>query len=344
MSKIKELKNDTGNIFNLIDALELFSVDKKSKYTDLLLRLMKNTNNINDHVKEMKEDISNRFDFITANELDKFNSIQTIILHRFLDSFFNTDDLKSFRRFTELNERGIIAQNDLSKYKSFDELMNQLSLADMKIESKGLENEIIKLIDDEEWLVLRPLTYLSSRKYGSNTKWCTTSEGNPEYFIKYSTRGVLIYCINKMTGYKVASFYSLDKNDPEFSFWNQKDSRIDSLDAEIPDSIRLLIQEVSKDKAAKTNRFLMSDETRIKEDRLLSTNTYRSSSLSDLIAEPEPPTLRPTRRARIANAINREREEVEMEMEEQTLCEEPTESESPSIIERMAWKIPQNDE
>ena len=65
---------------------------------------------------------------------------------------------------------------------------------------------------------------------------------------------MLIYCINKVTGYKVASFYSLDKNDPEFSFWNQKDSRIDSLDTELTDEIRLLIQSVSKDKKAKTNR------------------------------------------------------------------------------------------
>ena len=105
--------------------------------------------------------------------------------------------------------------------------MNQLSLAELKFNAKQMESQIIKLMDTDEWLVLRPLTYLASKKYGSNTKWCTTSEGNPDYFIKYSSKGVLIYCLNKKTGYKVASFYSLDKNDPEFSFWNQKDDRID---------------------------------------------------------------------------------------------------------------------
>ena len=77
----------------------------------------------------------------------------------------------------------------------------------------------------------------------------------------------MIYCINKITGYKVASFYSLQKDDPEFSFWNQKDSRIDSLDTELTDDIRRLIQEVSKDKGAKTNRFLLSDELRVKEEQ-----------------------------------------------------------------------------
>ncbi len=41
MSKIKELKTDTQNVLNLIDVLELFSPEKKSKYTDTLLRLMR---------------------------------------------------------------------------------------------------------------------------------------------------------------------------------------------------------------------------------------------------------------------------------------------------------------
>ena len=41
MSKIKELKTTQSNVVNLIDIIELFSPDKKSKYTDLLLRLMK---------------------------------------------------------------------------------------------------------------------------------------------------------------------------------------------------------------------------------------------------------------------------------------------------------------
>jgi len=146
--------------------------------------------------------------------------------------------------------------------------MNQLSLAELKFNAKQMESQIIKLMDTDEWLVLRPLTYLASKKYGSNTKWCTTSEGNPDYFIKYSSKGVLIYCLNKKTGYKVASFYSLDKNDPEFSFWNQKDSRIDSLDAEIPDEVRLLIQKESKNEKAKTNRFLLSDDERKIEDSM----------------------------------------------------------------------------
>jgi hypothetical protein len=266
MSKIKELKTNPEHILNIVNVLELFSPDKKSKYTDTLLRLMKNTKALRDQCSDVKKEIVNTFPFITMEELDNFSEIQIMVMWRFIDAFFYHSDLNDWRKFCDYNERGLISQNDLTKYKTFEEISSQLSLADIKVQSKELENEVVKILDTDEWLLVRPLTYYSSKKYGSNTKWCTTSEGNPEYFIKYSSRGVLIYCINKITGYKVASFYSLDKQEPEFSFWNQKDTRVDSLDTELTDDIRKLIQDVSKDKDAKTNRFLLSDELRTKED------------------------------------------------------------------------------
>jgi len=266
MSKIKELKTNPEHILNIVNVLELFSPDKKTKYTDTLLRLMKNTKTLRDQCSDVKKEMIHTFPFITMEELDNFSEIQIMVMWRFIDAFFYHSDLNDWRKFCDYNERGLISQNDLTKYKTFEEISNQLSLADIKVQSKELENEVVKILDTDEWLLVRPLTYYSSKKYGSNTKWCTTSEGNPEYFIKYSSRGVLIYCINKITGYKVASFYSLDKQEPEFSFWNQKDTRVDSLDTELTDDIRKLIQDVSKDKDARTNRFLLSDELRTKED------------------------------------------------------------------------------
>jgi len=324
MSKIKELKTDTQNVLNLIDVLELFSPEKKSKYTDTLLRLMRNTSSLDEHILEIKTSLINKFDFIRLEDLNNFSDIQILLMFRFLDSFFNFEDLISFRKFCEYNERGLISQNDLSKYKSFDDVLNQLSMAEMKVTTKQMETQIVKLMDTDEWLIVRPLTYLASKKYGSNTKWCTTSEGNPEYFIKYSSKGVLIYCINKVTGYKVASFYSLDKNDPEFSFWNQKDSRIDSLDTELTDEIRLLIQSVSKDKKAKTNRFLLSDEQRVIEDKLMKSNSdlFKEPSLireelrePDAMEEPSPIMEEPVQEERqdrlnpFSQAIERRNEE-----------------------------------
>jgi hypothetical protein len=278
MSKIRDLKTNPDNCFNIVEAIELFTPKDKSKYVDMLLRVMNGTPNLKEHGEEIISHMIKTFDFIDKDDLKKFNPIQLLLMYKFTETYFNVEDLQNFKKFCDYNERGLISQNDLSTYKSFDDVLNQLSMAELKASTKQMENQIVKLMDTDEWLIIRPLTYLASKKYGANTKWCTTSEGNPEYFIKYSTRGVLIYCINKITGYKVASFYSLDKKDPEFSFWNQKDTRVDSLDTELTDEIRLLIQSVSKDPKAKTNRFLLSDEERTAEDKLLK----NKSSLFDM--------------------------------------------------------------
>jgi hypothetical protein len=314
MSKIRELKSNTNNTLNFIDVLELFSPDKKSKYTETLLRLMNRTKNYNDHVDDMKRDIVSKFDFIKMEDLDKFGPLQTMLMYNFVNSFFNEEDLKNFRRFAEYNERGLITQSDLTKYKSLEDIIQQLNIAELKVEYKGLENEIVKVFEDDEWLLVRPLTYLASKKYGSNTKWCTTQSDNSEYFLKYTKKGVLIYCINKVTGYKVASFYSLEKNDPEFSFWNQKDVKIYILDSELTDELRKIIQTVSKASDAKTNRFLLSDDQRIKEENFLrkgmkSINLYNSSE-----SQPQPEVER-TRRGRIGEAIRRENMEQQPEEE-----------------------------
>jgi hypothetical protein len=317
MSKIRELKSNTNNVLNFIDVLELFSPDKKSKYTETLLRLMNRTKNYNDHVDDMKRDILSKFDFIKMEDLDKFGPLQTMLMYNFVNAFFNEEDLKNFRRFAEYNERGLITQNDLTKYKSLEDIIQQLNIAELKVESKGLENEIVKVFEDDEWLLVRPLTYLASKKYGSNTKWCTTQSDNPEYFLKYTKKGVLIYCINKVTGYKVASFYSLEKNDPEFSFWNQKDAKIDSLDSELTDELRKIIQTVSKGSDAKTNRFLLSDDQRIKEENFLKKGTKNSSLYFNSIEQPSQPEpeLGRTRRGRIEDAIRRENMEQQFEVE-----------------------------
>jgi len=354
MSKIRELKSNTNNTLNFIDVLELFSPDKKSKYTETLLRLMNRTKNYNDHVDDMKRDILSKFDFIKMEDLDKFGPLQTMLMYNFVNAFFNEEDLKNFRRFAEYNERGLITQNDLTKYKSLEDVIQQLNIAEIKVDSKGLENEIVKVFEDDEWLLVRPLTYLASKKYGSNTKWCTTQSDNPEYFLKYTKKGVLIYCINKVTGYKVASFYSLEKNDPEFSFWNQKDAKIDSLDSELTDELRKIIQTVSKGSDAKTNRFLLSDDQRIKEENFLKKGMKNSGLYFNSIEQPSQPEpeVERTRRGRIGEAIRRENMEQERQEEREYEDRENQENnvmeERPSdmmdvtervesVIDRMTW-------
>lgn len=269
MSKIRDLKTDPNNCFNVVEAIELFTPKGKSKYVDMLLRIMNGTPNLKEHGNEIISHLADTFDFIDKEDLKKFNPIQLLLMYKFTETYFNTEDLHNFKKFCDYNERNLVEQNDLSTYKSFEDIITQVNIAEIKVEMKELENEVVRVHEDDEWLLVRPLTFLASKKYGANTKWCTTSESNPEYFLKYSERGVLIYCMNKKTGYKVASFYSLKSSDPEFSFWNQKDTKIESMDSELNDSMLRIIRDVSKNPDAVSNRRLLSTEQLERENKNL---------------------------------------------------------------------------
>lgn len=348
MSRIKELKTSAANNFNIIDVIEVFTPSAKTKYVDMLLRIMNNTPNLKEHGDEIIEYIAREYDFVKKEDLKKFNPIQLLLVYKFVETYFNSEDLQNYHKFCEYNERNLIDQNDLSTYKSFEDIMSQVSIANIKVEMKELENEVVRVHEDDEWLLVRPMTFLASKKYGANTKWCTTSEQNPEYFLKYGERGVLIYCMNKKTGYKVASFYSLKKSDPEFSFWNQKDEKIESMDSELSDSMLRIIRDISKDQKATSNRRLLNQTQLERENKNLE-KYMKKAKIQEIVREygaisvvENAPALGNRLSSRIERALRRD-EEIAIpsleddawrfnngEMDVSDECESPTESESPS--------------
>jgi hypothetical protein len=111
--------------------------------------------------------------------------------------------------------------------------MSAVSLSEIKLLEKELENEVIKEFEDEKWLLVRPLSFQSSLRYGSSTKWCTTFKREKDYFFKYFYRGTLVYFINKETGYKVALHGECSHKLVDISFWNQQDNRCDFFEVDI---------------------------------------------------------------------------------------------------------------
>jgi hypothetical protein len=101
-------------------------------------------------------------------------------------------------------------------------------------------------------------------KYGANTKWCTTTQSG-QYYARYSARGILIYNINKKTGYKVACFKNLDSTfDNEFSWWDVTDKKIEALDSEAPSAVLEAIRNEIKTTTV-SNQMLM---TKAESDKL----------------------------------------------------------------------------
>jgi len=264
MSRIEQLKKQNPSYtIEIIDIIN--NLFDKVKYTELSVNLIKTkrqgySRSSEDIINEMVVEYGQDREILTSKSYEELTNI-----FRVLGDYFGYHDFNTIKKFIELNERNLIKENDLSKFKSFEDLELQVSLAELKLIDKDLEKQVIKLYETDEWLVLKPMSFLASRKYGSNTKWCTTQENNPDYYLRYSRRGILIYCMNKVTGEKVAAFKNIDTSyDRETSFWNMIDNRIDSIESGLPVEVMDVIKSEFT-KTTKPNWDLLSDDDRNKQ-------------------------------------------------------------------------------
>lgn len=251
MSKLDTLKEQNPDLdLSLIDALGLVY---KTKYVEMYLNIYKTkkSKKYDDDEDDDEEDSMTSFqiemrdmgfDIEHVTGLSKkLNRTQQSFVSNLI-SEMNYRDIKSFNKFVELNERGLVDNKDVTSYKTMEDVMSQISIAELKLIDKELEKLILKLHEDEEWLIIKPLTYESSKKYGAGTKWCTAADNEDYQFYNYTNRGILIYTINKKTGYKVATFKNVDKeHGRELSFWDAEDNRVDSLELNLPDEITDII-------------------------------------------------------------------------------------------------------
>lgn len=237
MSKIDELKKQNPLFgINLIDLIN--NLVSKPKYTEMMVNLIKNKfDSQESHINDIRNELIREYK-MTEDKVNNMPFFEVLNYHRIISDFIGYSNYTTLTKFIELNERKLIENSDLTSYKTFQELELQMSLADLKLVDKEMEKQIEKLFENDDWLVLKPLSYLSSKKYGASTKWCTSSDREPDYFYKYVKRGLLIYVINKKTGDKVAGFKNIDSSyERETSFWNITDQRVDSLETGLPNHI-----------------------------------------------------------------------------------------------------------
>jgi hypothetical protein len=248
---------------NLLDALRLIDPTSKSKYIELLYNLFikpyfdRSINSI-DRKVDIENTLTDRFNIDKKRiELLTMEEKQHICI--LLNSYVNSDDYKIFKDFADLNERKLI-NVDISAVKNITELSNHLTLAEFKKEMKDSEKNIKVLLRDDKWLIIRPLSYASSLKYGKGTKWCTTHHDSYNFY-RYSSRGILIYIINLQTGNKTGFFHNFNLDDHETSFWNVMDQRIDSFETDLDNvAIDILKKEIKENKVTNFNLFPESEK------------------------------------------------------------------------------------
>jgi len=262
MSRINELKKQYPELnITMFDLMVRLDTTKTHKYLPLMCKIFGKRFD----VKEMwrKDELSIGILEIQSNLINKGISTdgltdnQMFYLSNYITENFTTETYHTLNLFMEYMDKNMIEKNDVTSYKDIDDIRGAVTLATMKELTKELEGQVVKEYEDEKWVVVRPLTFSASAKYGSSTRWCTTYQKEKNYFEKYWRRGILAYFINKETGYKFAGYKGLD-GDSEFSFWNAEDSRVDYLDVDADDYLFPIVRKIFKSEF--TNKNLCSDE------------------------------------------------------------------------------------
>jgi hypothetical protein len=262
MTKLKKFKETAPSWMklSLIDVLEMIDPSNTNKFLPMLTNIVDSS--FKNRVGNWKEDtieFIRRIETIAPHLKGTFDISDPSLIYSFwtLLERIPNNELDSLVDFIEMYEKHQITGVDINQIKTLNEIESVINLINIKNIGKEFSKQTYVDLDTEKWLVIRPLTYESSLKYGAHTKWCTAAKSNPYQFFRYTEEAVLIYCINKETGYKLAFHMFREGNKfYDISFWNSVDDRIDSLSAEIDFDVYQLIKNIYTSSETKTNKEL----------------------------------------------------------------------------------------
>lgn len=303
IKKIKK-ENDYLNI-SLIDMISKFDPSESKKYTQFLVNILK---------KELKE---REFGFY----LDKRDNVEKQVkadsienkLSRLIccDHLFGKINIENFLELCSLMDRGLVEEKDISKYNSWDMVEEQLYHAKNREAFKKAKKEIKVIYENDDYLILKPLTHQASCAYGYNTKWCTAMINDPEYFYNHS-KGVLIYVMDKKQNQKFGFYKELPEDGPRrepdfggnedltFKIYDEKDDRIDSFQTRIPrDILELIANEMDIKNPLTLPNYTLFSNDEIKKMLKYTLTREDANLIGELLPEegnPAPRRLQPPRR------------------------------------------------
>ena len=127
----------------------------------------------------------------------------------------------------EANIMNFKTLNDFGKYMNSiikskgDEILSRTS-GEWSRAVNAAKNDVKKVYEDDEWLILIPLSMDASCYWGNGTHWCTATRNEKEnYFERYNNNGELLININKKTREKyqfhIESMSYMNKEDEPIS-------------------------------------------------------------------------------------------------------------------------------
>ena len=220
MSRLDRLKEQHPDLnISLIDIISFLDPTDSYKYTEFLIKNFKNDS-----------------DYYSTNK-EEFMGYMGVFL-------FGSGEIETLNEFERHSKANRIKIKDISQYTNFLELNESVKVAEEIENRKKIEKQILKIHEDDTWLILTPLSFEASKVYGANTKWCVT---HLKYWNQYLTTHRLIYVLNKKTDTKIA--FSREFSKEKFQAWDQLDREVDPMFINfIPDELFLKIRkELQKD-------------------------------------------------------------------------------------------------
>lgn len=218
MSKIDKLKEQHPNLnVSIIDLLAKIDPSNTNKYLQFLINRLKG-----------------EYDYNEGDDIGLY----------LITEILGPDKVELLNEFDKHCNANRVKKNDISQYKSWDEMLDSVNDAEEILKQKELEKQVIKLLDNDEYCVVIPLSYEASKMYGSNTKWCTTQE---THWLTYINEYKLIYIIDRINNDKYA--VSIKKgNSSRIQGWLSNDKEVSPLTLPIStDIINIIISEIKKD-------------------------------------------------------------------------------------------------
>jgi hypothetical protein len=282
---IKHLIQENPNMdINLVRLISKLDPSKTNKLTPFMVKVFKKR--MVDFEKEITQEegiYGLRYEYVNSKMSDA-SGFEKLILTWVIDQF-RAENIEILREFNEVLDKGLVDQNDISKYENFEEITNQLSVARTKDLLKKSRKEISVVYEDDEIMMLKPLSFEASLKYGAGTKWCTAMKNEPEYFYRYSKNGILIYLINKETGRKFGC-HSERYNDNRVQIFNEIDQVIDSFHMGLPYEKLTILMDLMDSEKYGVNSELFSEEEKSKYG--LRVNKYSVDEVMDMPTEEMP--------------------------------------------------------
>jgi len=271
LKKIKQQNKEYD--VSLLDLLRLVDPSKTGKFIPLLLN-------------ELKGIPPYEYGDYTANldlPIEHLPGVNRVILNYLIELIGGDSVVESLHKFNDLLEKKLITKNDIQEYSSLKEVVDVVYNKELELDNFSTKPHTY-LVKDEDYLILKPLNVISSRKYGASTKWCTSSN-NPETFYSYSKKGILLYVISRTTNHKWAVYYELDNK--ELSWWDEKDDKIDGLLVDLPENVKKdILNFIFSEKHPNSHYF--SEET-IK----LSNKPTNEMAIIDVDGDPQEVTVTP---------------------------------------------------